>query len=226
MKGLADNPNSFYEPIRKNKLDFSQNKPVAEPPKQKQLKDDCQLFSKLFISCQSRECDLLEIFQHENQLFPASLSKGGKIYSRQKSQLTSILEKHILLPDQESEVDDIIIDGSALVHALPPKRSKTFADYAAIDFLPRIRDYANAYKTTHVVFDVYIPSSLKAITRSKRGYGGRRKVSDRNTVPANWQNFLRHEDNKSDLFHLLADKISQMSVLLWLKEPKHSAHTK
>ena len=70
---------------------------------------------------------MLEFFQQENQLFPASLSEGGKIYSCQKSQLTSILEKHILLPDQEPEVDDIIIDGSVLVHALPPKRSKTFA---------------------------------------------------------------------------------------------------
>ena len=59
-------------------------------------------------------------------------------FSCQKSRLTSILEKHILLPDQEPEVDDII-DGSALVHALPPKRSETFADYAALDFLPRIR---------------------------------------------------------------------------------------
>ena len=62
-----------------------------------------------------------------------------------------------MLPDQEPEGDDIIIDGSALVHALPPKRSKTFADYAAFDFLLKIIAYANAYKTIHVVFDVCSP---------------------------------------------------------------------
>ena len=143
---MEDNPSSFYEPIGNNNLDyFCHDKPVTEPPKQKQLKEDCQLFSKLFIFCQSRECNLQEFFQHGNQLFPASLSDGGKISRCQKSQLTSILEKHITLQDQEPEADDIIIDGSALVHALPPKRSKTFADYAALDFLPRISAYANAY---------------------------------------------------------------------------------
>lgn len=146
---LEDNPSSFYEPIRKNRLDFfCPDKPVTDPSKQKQLKEDYHLFSKLFISCQNRECDLQEFFQHENQPFPASLSDGGKIYSCQKSQLTSILEKHITPPDQEPEADTFIIDGSALVHTLPPIRSKTFADYAALDFLPRIREYANAYKTT------------------------------------------------------------------------------
>ena len=151
MKSLEDNPSSFYEPIRNNILDFfCHDKPVTEPSKQKQLKEECQLFSKLFISCQSRECDLQKKFQHENQLFPVSLSDGGKIYSCQKSQLISILEKHIKLPDQEPEAYDIINDGSVLVHALSPKTSKTFVDYAAFDFLLRISAYANAYKTTYV----------------------------------------------------------------------------
>ena len=172
VKSLEDNSSSFYEPIRNNSLDFfCHYKPVTEPSEEKQLKEECHLFSKLFISCQSRECDL-QFFQHENQSFPAFLSDGGKIYSSQKSQLTSILEKHITLPDQEPEADDIIIDGSTLVHAQPPKRSKTFADYVALDFLPRISAFANAYKTTHVVFDVYSPSSLKADTTSKEGKGG------------------------------------------------------
>ena len=79
------------------------------------------------------------------------MSDGGKIYSCQKYQLTSILVEHNTLPDQEPEADGIIIDGSALVHALPPKRSKTFADHAALDFLPRISACANAYKTTHIL---------------------------------------------------------------------------
>ena len=136
-----------------------------------------------------------------------------KIHSGQKSQLTSILEKHITLPDQEPEADDISTDRSALVHELPPKRSKTFADYAALDFLPRISAYANAYKTTHVVFDVYSPSSLKADTRPKRGQGGKHKVTEKNIIPSNLQNFLRHKNNKSGLFHFLAYKIVQMSVL-------------
>ena len=70
VKSLEDNPSSFYEPIRNNSLDFFRHdKPVTEPSKQKQMKEECQLFSMLFISCQSRECNL-QFFQHENQLFP------------------------------------------------------------------------------------------------------------------------------------------------------------
>ena len=47
---------SFYDPIKKNKPDFFQHKPEQAPGdlKQKILKDECRLFSKLFISCQSR----------------------------------------------------------------------------------------------------------------------------------------------------------------------------
>lgn len=84
------------------------------------LKEDCQLFSKLFISCQSRECDLQEFFRHENQQFPASLNEGGKLYTCQKSQLAAILESHVGIPDTEPEADTIIIDGSALVNSLLP----------------------------------------------------------------------------------------------------------
>ena len=137
------------------------------PSNQKLVKEDCQLFSKLFISCQSRECDLQEFFQHENQPYPTALSDGGKLYACQKSQLTSILETYITCPEKEPDTEVIIIDGSALVHTLPPKRSKTFEDYAALDVLPSIHAYAMKYRRTHIVFDVYNPSSLKLETRSK-----------------------------------------------------------
>ena len=210
---MEKNPASFYEPIRKNKADFfREDSASAKPSKQKLLKEDCQLFSKLFISCQSRECDLQEFFQHENQAFPAALSEGGRLYSCQKSQLTSILETHVVPIDQEPKADVLIVDGAPLVHALPPKKGKTFESYATLDFLPVIQTYSNKYKMTHLVFDVYSPSSLKAETRSKRGQGGRRKVTNKNTIPSNWWNFLRCSDNKIELFQFLADKVVQMSA--------------
>ena len=63
---------------------------------------------------------------------------------------------------------------------------------------------------THIVFDVYSPSSLKAGTRCKRSQGGTRKVTKNNTVPSHWCNFLRHSDNKMELFQFLAEMIAQM----------------
>jgi hypothetical protein len=80
--------------------------------KQKTLKDDCQ----------SREDDLMDFFQHENQSFPAALSDNGNLQSCQKSQLATILETHVT-PDTEPEASFIILDGSALINALPSRIS-------------------------------------------------------------------------------------------------------
>lgn len=133
------------------------------------------------------------------------MSKGGRLYSRQKSQLTSILETYVPPVEKEPEADVLIVDWSALVHALPPKRSKTFEDYAALDFLPVIYMYSSKYTMKHLVFDVYSPSNLKAETK-----GVRRKVTNKNTIPIYWHKFLRHNDNKTELYHFLANKVAQM----------------
>ena len=98
VHGLESEENlTFYEPIKNNKMDFFRPAPVDE--KQKILKEDCRLFSKLFISCQSRECNLQEFFQHENQPFPAALSDSGKLHTCQKSQPVAILEGYLTLPE-------------------------------------------------------------------------------------------------------------------------------
>lgn len=65
--------------------------------------------------------------------------------------------------------DAIIIDGSALVNALPPRTctSKTFSDYAREDIIPKIERYNSKYKGVDIIVDVYRISSLKAETMSK-----------------------------------------------------------
>ena len=58
-----------------------------------------------------------------------------------------------------------------------------------------------------VVFDVYGKDSLKSETRERRGSGAR--ISVRQTTPTwgEWQQFLRDDDNETELFGLLADKL-------------------
>ena len=46
-------------------------------PKFLSIKDDCQLYSCLFIFCQNRQCDLNEFFMHENQITPPSQNHNG-----------------------------------------------------------------------------------------------------------------------------------------------------
>ena len=77
MKGLEEKEPRLYEPIKKNCTNFFHHgSPSVNCSKEKVLKEDCQLSSKLFISCQSRECDLKEFFKHENQLGHAHMSQA------------------------------------------------------------------------------------------------------------------------------------------------------
>jgi len=50
--------------------------------------------------------------------------------------------------------------------------------------------------------------SLKVDTRSKRGKGVRRRVKPSSAVSPNWQEFLRIEDNKTELFSFLASNMA------------------
>ena len=49
--------------------------------------------------------------------------------------------------------------------------------------------------------------SLKAATRTKRAEGVRRHVEGNKQVPSNWQEFLRIDENKSELFRHTSDRI-------------------
>ena len=58
-----------------------------------------------------------------------------------------------------------------------------------------------------MVFDAYWKDSLKAATRRKRGKCIRRHVEGNKQVPSNWQEFMRVDNNKSELFHLISNRI-------------------
>ena len=143
-------------------------------------KADCQLFSKLFISCQSRECDLKKFFCHENQSHSATLSDDGKLHTCQKPHLTTILESLLTTPETGPDFDTL-----SLVNSLPPRSSETFEEYAVL--LHTIQAYSTKYKRTDIVFDVYQPPSLKKETRLMRGRGVRCRVTRDGKIPSNWQ---------------------------------------
>ena len=77
------NTASIYEPIKKNKFLLFSCQPRKSSYETKSnldlAQENCSLFLRLFISCQSRQCDLVEFFSHENQKFPPSLSQSRKI---------------------------------------------------------------------------------------------------------------------------------------------------
>ncbi len=62
-----------------------------------------------------------------------------------------------------------------------------------------------------VVWDTYIPESLKESTRDKRGKGVRRKVSGLTKLPSNWMDFLRDPRNKEELFSFLTSTVAEFA---------------
>ena len=94
--------------------------------------------------------------------------------------------------------------------------------------MPTIKAYSAKHKRTDIVLDVYHPSSLKRETRSKRRRGVRRRMTSTGKLPSNWRNFLRDSDNKTKIFHFLADKIAQMSaknmIIVTKEEAANSNH--
>ena len=201
----GDNP-SFYEPLKKNKYRLFNPKQKSKSSKSKleNLKDDCNLFSRLFISCQSRQCDLQEFFEHENQKFPPSLSQNGSLNTGVKSQLMSILETGHEMPNSVPTVDSLVIDGASLVYSKQPGQSRTFDDYANDIILPHIKSLAQSHLRVDVVFDVYYDDSLKGETRRKCSIGSRRKVTGNTRPPKSWNTFLRCDENKTELFGLFS----------------------
>lgn len=202
--------------IKRNNLNLFSRPPVREKSnKQLQLtsmKNDCSLFSRLYIASQTRNEDLDEFFRHENQAYPPALSKLGSLRTGTKSDLLACFERIAPTNTTKPTVEITIIDGAAIVNMLRPGLTKTFEDYANTVFVPYIKSLIQNVRRIDVVWDVYMPDSLKSDTRSKRGKGVRKRVEPRSPLPKNWEEFLRVDENKTELFSFLATTIADIST--------------
>ena len=179
------------DPIRRNNLPLFSRSPVREKSRNQlqlsSLKNDCSLFSRLSIASQMRDGDLDDFFAHENQACPPALSQMGKTRLGKNSDLVECLED--MIPPQENvaspHVQVIILDGAAITNMLAPGGAKTLCDYATQVFLPYITSQLQHAIRMDVVWDEYMPESLKADTRTKRGRGIRRRVEPSSSIPGN-----------------------------------------
>ena len=89
---------------------------------------------------------------------------------------------------------------------------KYIQEYSQGVFIPRVKGLLKNAQRIDVVWDTYIPDSLKATTRSKRGkgYAGVRYLTQKSQ--ASWLAFLRIDENKQELFDYLTEKLAMMEV--------------
>ena len=106
---------------------------------------------------------------------------------------------------------NLLIDGAALVNILKPSGAfKTFSDYANQVYLPYISNQLQSVKRVDIIWDRYIPNSLKVQTRDKRGSGVCRRVEADVRLNANWGEFLKVDSNKTELFRYLAEQTTML----------------
>ena len=197
--------------IKKNKLPLFNYKPT-EPAKQNKmtaLKNDVNLFSQLYIGTQSRDGDLDNFFSHENQSSPPSLSNEGSPRSGDKSALLPYLESECTIQSNAPAVDVKVFDGAAIVQMLNQKMCRTFKDYSDEVFAPYMLHQLQTVTRIDLVWDVYLKDSLKAGLREKRGKGFRKRVISSATMPKpkEWGDFLRVDENKTELFKFLSSEL-------------------
>ena len=213
---------AFYETLKKNKLMFfkvgskSANSSKAKQ-KEAATKDDLELFSQLYISCQTRGADLDNFFEHENHAWPPSLAENNcDMHHGNKADLLDCIEPFAPRPPDTPNVDVKIFDGAALIHALDPTKSnanvKTFDDYARKVFHPYLVRQFEWVERVDVIWDEYKASSLKAGVRNMRGTGTALHISGNTRVPVNWKNFLRVDSNKRELFRFLTASINDLII--------------
>ena len=210
---------SIHDVIKRNKLPlFRQKNSDVTSNSTLQVtsfKQDCSLYASLYVACQTRECDLDEFFSHENHSYPPSLSQYGRVRQTAKSDCIKIFSKYAEVRYQEPDITALVIDGAALVQMLPPRKSTTFGDYCRHEFFSKLHSKIkqSSLERIDVVFNVYREKSIKALTRGKRGTGARKRVTDKTPITRKWQNFLRVNENKLELFRHIAGICSAETAL-------------
>ena len=104
---LTKHATSIQEPIRRNNLALFKRPGEKKINKQKstlcRVKQDCNLFSHLYISSQVRATDMDIFFRHENNAYPPSLSDNGELrLPSKKSDLLDCLDTGRMPDPQDS----------------------------------------------------------------------------------------------------------------------------
>ena len=86
---------------------------------------------------------------------------------------------------------------------LQPGTAKMFDGYSKSAFIPYVTSQLQTLHRLDIIWDVYLPDSLKMETRNRRGKGVRRRVKPQSKIPSNWQEFLRIDDNKMSFLYFL-----------------------
>lgn len=212
----------FHDPIKQQKLKtletlYSVSVPVGNS--KTVIKADRDLLRRVVVALESgRDVDVDALLKRELSPVPMSIATldGCLRLATGKSDLGSILQENVSQsqPPQNQAKTCTIIDGMAAVQSLGNSAgAKTFGEYC-----DKFTNFVTSHfseKCTRVdlVFDQYIPNSIKESARLKRKGGKtkgiRKDVESREQRIGSWDKFIVVEENKGSLAHFLSTEISE-----------------
>ena len=217
---LVDQTRPVSDPIKHSGLKFFRyglskkiNKPVTSKTRAAD-KAQSQLLIDVISADSSGRRITPQLLGHESSKFPPTLTKDGAMYHPgNKAELLDC----IIPPETEHASEEIprehpdkhctaaILDGSVVIRFLrPPPDCKDLEAYVHQVVMPYIESYfQRGYRRIDMVFDFYLPDSLKKEVRQSRGTGKAVMVELSTKRPGDWQGFLSVDSNKLALFELI-----------------------
>ena len=149
---------------------------------------------------------------HENHLYPLSISEYGKLRKcLTKSDflvcLNGLAEPIYDPPNVEME----IIDGAAFVNMNPPTTSNAYGEYCDMELKAKVLRIADGLQQVDILFGTYEQNTIKSDTRDSRGKGIRFSVWQDTPVYKNFQDFMRCDKNKTEIFQMISNSLSKIN---------------
>ena len=137
------------------------------------------------------------------------MADGGSLQLGTKSDILTCLEDLSPYQTKTTGTTCMVLDGAAIIQMMKPAAAKTFDEYAQEVFMPYVSFQLRSVSRVDLVWDTYKDYSLKGTSRVKHDKGVRRRMVGNAAVPGNWQNFLRADSNKAELFSFLPKVLLQ-----------------
>ena len=185
------------------------------------IKQERKLLSHLLVVAKSRTnfCvkDAVGDFEFSVGLAPPSNfhPDGSVTMISDKSKVVSSILKisltgHITIPELQCDKPSIlIIDAMCIVNMVPKSPDMSKAKHFSINFVDIVAGMSDTYDEIRIVFDQYIPDSLKETTCDKRTVKTtpvHYHVND-DTEIKNMKAFLSHVNTKAELTKYLSEKL-------------------
>lgn len=181
------------------------------------VKNDRDLFRRIIVSMDAgRDIDIDNFLKQELSEVPLSLASiAGSLRGTNKAQLAASIAdgvtQNVKPHGIEKQKSCTIIDGMSLVQSIKRQReTRSFGDYADL-FIGVVKSYLADSARVDVVFDRYLPNSIKHGTRIKRARGSkgiRRIIDGRNVkIPDNWTTYISVPENKASLAKFLSEEM-------------------